>query len=143
MSHLNIGSGESLRNRSCSDAGSHRNGDGDKAPKKGLWEKVLKPPHTVEKDVTCFSFRTGEGGLFCPRLGTERPLKTEPSATQPHWVEKTSWLLFRTSLLALISLASAWFELGASMIFLLILSDWGGTSPITGLLLELLGTHKY
>lgn len=28
------------------------------------------------------------GGLFCPRAGTEGPLKTEPSATQLHWVEK-------------------------------------------------------
>lgn len=49
---------------------------------------LMKPPHTVEKDVAGFSFRTEGGGLFCPRAGTERPLKTETSATQPHWVEK-------------------------------------------------------
>lgn len=54
-----------------------------------LRESLMKPPHTVEKDVACFSFRTEVGGgLFCPRAGTERPLKTETSATQPHWVEK-------------------------------------------------------
>lgn len=51
-----------------------------------LRESLMKPPYTVEKDVACFSFRTEE--LFCPRAGTERPLKKEPSATQPHWVEK-------------------------------------------------------
>lgn len=44
--------------------------------------------YSRERCGVFFLQNRGGRGLFCPRVETEKPLKTEPSATQPHWVEK-------------------------------------------------------